>query len=307
MTTRVRRKRKGTWNYKRLFVFLLTVGLLLSILGGGIAWATIFEPAPPLADIPRGEEVPGKTHILIAGIDNYWAMTGRSDTMIVLSIDNESGDMVMISIPRDSRYDIPGHGYDKLNQAMMEGGIPLLRACIEELLGIRIDHYVFTNLAGFEDIVDAVGGIQIQVEKEMRIRTTKPTRWVELEPGSYRMDGLLAMAYVRFRSDEEGDFGRMRRQREFLVALSKKMLSVWNAYRLPLLVHALTGAVRTDIPLTEGLRLAMDFRDLNIEQLQTVHLPGTCKVMDGKAFVLLDMEEKDRIVDEIIWEKTTQE
>ncbi len=291
----------GSWHIPRIIALLLVVGILTATVGAGVTWARIYQAEPPLADFPRGEAVPGKTHILVAGIDNYRAMTGRSDTMMVLSVDHKTGQMVFLSIPRDSRYDIPGHGIDKLNQSMLLGGIPLLRACVEELLGIRVDHYIFTNLAGFEKIVDAVGGLTIEVTTPMRIRTTWPAEWVELEPGTHRMDGLLAMAYLRFRTNHEGDFGRMRRQRQFLVTLTKEALRIKNVYRLPLLALAMAEAVRTDIPLHKGLSLALSFRRLDMDELETVHLPGTPKILDGKAFVLLDDAAKDRLVDQYLW------
>ncbi len=303
MVKRIRRRRKP-WQGIKPKQILIGV-LILSLLWGWWMWAKIFQAVPNNAlSTVRGESREGITNILIAGVDNYYSMEGRADSVMILSIDTRDNSATITSVPRDSRVTVDGYGYRKLSMTMEIGGMPLLRSKLEALLGIRIDHYIFTNLAGFEDIVDALGGITVNVPKEMTVRKTFPNDWVTLQPGIQRMDGTTTLAYLRFRSDSGHDPGRMARHREFFTTLAKQTLRARNLFRFPLILHAMSNAVRTDLTISEGLALANRMRTMDLGQIPMVALEGPFELIDGLAYYVIDMDHLKKTVSAYILRDT---
>ncbi len=180
--------------------------------------------------------------------------TWRTDTMIVVSIDTERTVVRLLSIPRDLWVGIPGHGYDRINTADMWGelaqegsGPALVKQTIKETLGIPIDYYVRADFDGFIKIIDAIGGLDIDVEC--------PLTDIELEPGIQHMDGELALLYARSRITTS-DFDRSRRQRKLLMALWGQAMSADIVPRIPALWVAMSDTFETDMPLDQVLSLA---------------------------------------------------
>jgi len=194
-------------------------------------------------------------HIILLGSDKREDQsTWRTDTMIVVSIDTERKVVRLLSIPRDLWVNIPGHGSERINTADMwgelaqEGGGPaLVKQTIYESLGIPIDYYVRADFDGFIKIVDAIGGVDIDVEC--------PLTDIELDTGIQHMDGDTALLYARSRITTS-DFDRSRRQRKLLMALWGKAKSANIVTRIPSLWSAMSGTFETDMPLDEVLSLA---------------------------------------------------
>lgn len=180
--------------------------------------------------------------------------TWRTDTMIVVSIDTERKVVRLLSIPRDLWVNIPGHGNERINTADMwgelaqEGGGPdLVKQTIYESLGIPIQYYVRADFDGFMEIIDAIGGVDIDVECALTD--------IELEPGIQHMDGEMALLYARSRITTS-DFDRSRRQRKLLMALWGKAKSADIVTKIPALWSAMSGTFETDMPLSQVLSLA---------------------------------------------------
>jgi LCP family protein required for cell wall assembly len=180
--------------------------------------------------------------------------TWRTDTIIVLSIDNESNFVRLLSLPRDLWVNIPGHGYDRINTADLwgevaqeNGGPDLVKRTISENLGIPIHYYVRVDFDGFMKIIDAVGGLDIDVEC--------PLPDIELAPGMTHMDGEMALLFARSRITTS-DFDRSNRQRKLLMALWDQGLSVDVIPKLPALSIAMADTVQTDLPLDRIIALA---------------------------------------------------
>ncbi|UOE18287.1 LCP family protein [Thermobifida halotolerans] len=178
----------------------------------------------------RPEDQPGTTY-LIVGSDSREGLseedmdelrTGsaegkRTDTIMVLYVP-EDGRSAIISVPRDSYVDIPGIGSNKINAAFAEalgGGPATLVQTFEQASGVHIDHYVEIGFAGFVDIVDAVGGVELCPEEPMQ----DPKAGLDIEAGCQVMDGATALGYVRTRATPRADLDRIQRQREFFSAL----------------------------------------------------------------------------------------
>ncbi|MGD8903451.1 MAG: LCP family protein [Anaerolineae bacterium] len=179
--------------------------------------------------------------------------TWRTDTMIVVSVDTERKVVRLLSIPRDLWVNIPGHGYERINSADMWGelaqegsGPALVKQTVYENLGIPIQYYVRADFDGFIEIIDAVGGVDIDVEC--------PLPDIEMEAGIQHMDGEDALLYARSRITTN-DFDRSRRQRKLLMALWGKAKSSDIITKIPALWMAMAGTFETDLPLDKVLSL----------------------------------------------------
>jgi len=232
----------------------------------------LFVPGPPVAQSPTsGTFVPAANiqtasqagangtrpylHIILLGSDKLAGdSTWRTDTMIVVSVDTQRNVVRLLSIPRDLWVHIPGHGYDRINTAELWGelantgsGPDVVKQTIEENLGIPIDYYARADFEGFTKIIDAFGGVDINVEC--------PLTHIPLEAGMQHLDGALALKYARSRSTTS-DFDRIRRQRKVLLALWDKAKSMDIIPRIPALWVAMGDTFQTDMPLSQVLSLA---------------------------------------------------
>ena len=161
----MRRTRRQKRSFRRVkwlaFFLLLFVGIGLVWGFGGLHGRGARGGAPGLM---AGEHT---VHVMILGVDERADDVGRSDTLMVATLDTESGKGALLSVPRDTRLAIDGHGYDKANHAYAFGGHALSMSTVENLLGVPMDHYLIINTSAFERIIDAIGGVDINVEKRM--------------------------------------------------------------------------------------------------------------------------------------------
>ncbi|NLM51738.1 MAG: LCP family protein [Firmicutes bacterium] len=297
----MRKKRRSSFGC--LFVVILLILLVMGLGWVWSVWAHIHEPQaegePPYVRDDDIVEEPGKTitNILVLGLDQRGEEKARADTIIVLSINQDTKEVAMISIPRDSRVEIPGRGLDKINHAYVYGGINLMRATVEKLLGVPIHHYVLTNFSGFVGLVDTLGGVTLNVERSLYVKAEKNYPAVKLEPGEQRLSGYEALAYVRFRKDSEGDFGRMRRQQQFLQAVAKEVLQPKSLLKLPQLAQQAAEYLRTDLPLSKALSLAQQAASLNFDDVKAVTLQGTGRTIGGVSYVILDETYLQEVVE----------
>ncbi|GAA3309663.1 LCP family protein [Nonomuraea dietziae] len=207
----------------------------------------------------RPADTPG-TNWLLVGSDSREGLTAaerkklatgravgrRTDSMMLLHIPEGGDRPTLVSLPRDSAVSIPGQGRNKLNAAFAIGGPQLLTRTIENVTGIRIDNYMEVGFAGFVDIVDAVGGVEICVKSPIN----DPKAGLKLKKGCQEMDGGTALGYVRTRKGGAlPDFERTKRQRQFLSAVVKKAASplvLINPFTSIPLAMGATDAVRVD-------------------------------------------------------------
>lgn len=217
---------------------------------------------------------------------------GRSDTLMILRADLDKKKGVLISIPRDFYVEIPGHGQDKINHSYNYGGVPLTIQTVEQYTGLDINHYAVVDYNGFTQIVDAIGGVTVDVDERM-------VDWElgdPIEKGRQKMDGVTALHYVRWRNDPRGDFARIEHQQKFARALIDESSRVLTAFKLPQLVNIVANNVQTDMTISEMLNMVNAVRSLNQENLDTVSLPGSPDMIDGVSYVIPDQEKVDMIL-----------
>ncbi|MDR3067966.1 MAG: LCP family protein [Cellulomonas sp.] len=213
---------------------------------------------------------PGTTY-LIAGSDardgsiaDTTTTGSRADTILLLHVP-DAGTTSLISLPRDTYVDIPGHGPAKLNAATAYGGAPLLVQTVEQLSGLKVDHYVEIGMGGVKSVVDAVGGVDLCWDADV----DDPDSGLVWTAGCHQADGTQALAFSRMRkSDPTGDIGRGLRQRQVVGAVMNRVdpgSLVWHPTQQVALVDAGTAALRVDqgTSIVDLGRLALAFRAAN--------------------------------------------
>ena len=257
---------------------------------GYIAFGYFF-PETGLDNLAPTDRLNLKKNIVVMGVDERSDDVGRSDTLFVVMFDSSNKSASLLSVPRDTRVRIDGHGWDKINHAYAYGGRELTQKTVEELLGIKINNYVMVDFKGFTGLVDAIGGIDIDVEKDMYYHDTWDGFTVDLKKGRQHLDGKTAIQYVRFR-DEEGDIGRIRRQQHFLMAVYDKITSADMLLHIPGLAKQLTSMVKTDMPLSDMMDLGRALHSMVKEKgLSMAMVPGTPKYIDGISYWLPDITD----------------
>lgn len=237
--------------------------------------------------------------ILAVGCDSS-SDAGLADTVIVMVVSPKTGDISALSIPRDSRVEVPGVGPRRINSSHVIGGMPLTMQTAELLLGIPIDKYIEISVPGIVKLVDTIGGVDIDVEKRMKYRDRRGHLDIDLQPGLQHLDGTQAMGYVRFRHDATGDLGRMERQRHFLRAVLSQIMKPNNISRLPQLAEAFVETVNTDLTVKELLTLKKLVEQAGPDGIRAETLPGEPRMIGGQSMIELDPDKVRETVDRVL-------
>jgi polyisoprenyl-teichoic acid--peptidoglycan teichoic acid transferase len=296
------KKKKRTW------LRVVGIVLLLMLLGGGAyaysiyhslnsAVETMHTPIDRDKSDKRTKEVKftdkDPFSVLLMGVDERENDKGRSDTMIVLTVNPEKKSVKMLSIPRDTLTDIVGHGTrDKINHAYAFGGVEMAMDTVEEMLDIPIDYYVQINMEGFEDIVNAVGGITVNNDLNFTYSG------FSFPEGSIDLNGKKALAYTRMRyEDPRGDFGRQIRQRQIIQGIIREGASVSSLWKFDDIFDALGSNVRTNMKFEEMVDIQKHYKDAanDIEQIKIETGSGT--KIDNIYYYLIPDEELVQIQD----------
>lgn len=264
-------KKKVLWSL--LIVFLLVAGAGAYYLGSTYQALDSFQKddkespfeqveaaAPTQAPEPPKWEGSEPVNILLMGVDARGLKKGevpRSDTMLVASLDPVNKRISLFSILRDTYVNISGYGSDRINSAITKGPNTAMET-VSDLLGIPIQYYVYTDFQGFIALVDAVGGVDFEVEKDMVYKTIAdgPEYDIDLKKGYQHLDGNKALQYVRFRHDATSDYTRTERQRAFLKAIASKLTSTTSLLKLPTILSEVSPYIDTNLSPLDMLKLA---------------------------------------------------
>jgi LCP family protein required for cell wall assembly len=238
---------------------------------------------------------PSAMNIVLVGYDkrpegSKEVTEGRSDTIILMHIDPDRDFVSLLSVPRDTLADIPGYGLYKINGAYAFGGGALLIRTIQSEIGVDLDHYVALNLQGFQALTDALGGVYMDVDRRY-LNLTQPWENIDLQPGYQLLNGGLALDYVRFRHDDNIDFGRMARQQQFITAVREQALG-WNlTLKVPKLIKALFSNLDTDLSANELIKLAYWVMKLDGGRIKQAEIKAKTGMIHGIFYVLPTDEE----------------
>lgn len=302
-----RRSHKKTSGGKKVLRIVLIVLLILVLAIVGAVAKLYFDVSGSVdrtyesvdrdngRDVNFSDEEPFS--VLLLGIDTGdlgRTEQGRSDTMMVATVDPQENKSSLVSIPRDTYVDIVGHDtQDKINHAYAFGGASMSMDTVSEFLDIPIDHYVSINMEGIKELVDAVDGVD--VNNDLEFEQDGHT----YNFGKIHMNGEEALGYLRMRhEDPEGDYGRQKRQRKVVEAVIDKSLSLSGATQYRSILDAMEDNMKTDLSFGDMRSIALDYRGAfsNIDQLQ---LQGEGFSQDGVSYQRVDENELKEVQDNL--------
>ena len=240
-------------------------------------------------------------NILAFGIDDT-SHSKRSDSIIVVHLNKTQNHIGALSIPRDTRVSIPGIGRTRINHAFSHGGIDLLKESVSQFLGIPINYYLKIDLSGVETIVNSLGGLEIDVKKSLNYVDYAGDLYIDIPKGKQLLKGKKVMEYLRFRHDEEGDIGRIRRQQIFLDHLVKKILSFDGVLKLPEIIKTTKSIVSTDLSFVQLLSLTRDFKDaVTNDSILKATVPGSASLVGGAYYWKPNVTALDKVVEDTLY------
>lgn len=237
----------------------------------------------------QGIVIEDRINILVLGMDaRPCEKSSRTDTIIFASFDPENNRLAVMSIPRDTRVNIPGHGFRKINEAVMYGGPELVSQVVEDLLGVSIDYYILTNFEGFKNIVDSVGGVNFYIPQNMYYYDPADGTLIDLKKGEQLLDGDKALQFIRFRGYPNGDIDRTVHQQEFFKALAKKILQPDTVTKLHNLIPCINDAIDTNLGMLKMIELVKAARNFKDIEIVSQTLPGRFAEVYGISYWYVD-------------------
>lgn len=238
--------------------------------------------------------------VLLMGVDtgdearsDLWS--GQSDTMIVMTINPKTNTTTMVSLERDMLTNIIDKDGDKvdtakLNAAYAGGGAVNAVATIQQQIGLDIDKYALINMNGLKDLVDAVGGIEVNntLGEPISIEETEPDYTAVVAPGKQHINGDQALVYARMRhQDPEGDIGRQARQREVITQIVSKILSLDSITKYEQILKAISGNMKTDFAVTgDSLKSLLGYKDA-FKKMRSIKLQGIGEMINGLSYQVM--------------------
>ncbi|MBY8911575.1 LCP family protein [Bacillus sp. YC2] len=298
---RVRKKKKKSKRkiiFKRILLLLTLVLLVAAGFGGYKVYKTINAADNSYDALSRGDKSRLRDEvidmkkkpfsILFMGIENYATSGkgGRSDSLIVVTLDPRNKTMKMLSIPRDTRVTLAGDTTGKktkINAAFSKGGADETVSTVEDFLGIPIDKYVTVDFNGFKDVIDEVGGIDVKVPFDFdEMSDVSKKKRIYFKKGNMHLNGEQALAYARMRKqDKRGDFGRNDRQKQILNAMIDQMSKASNIAKIDKIAEKASNNVQTNIRITEGLALQQIYSGFTSKKIDTLSITGSDLYLGG--------------------------
>jgi len=274
-----------------------TTGLvLLLLLGAGLYYFAPWKGTQGLSVHVTGERMPVENHfiVLVMGMDAI--QPNRTDTIMLLALNSHTGHVGAMSIPRDTRVMLPGRSSaQRINVAHAIGGENMTVQAVESLLGISIDYWARVHFDGFQNIVNTLGGVKVDIASPMKYTDEAQNLYIDLPAGTQKLDGEQALHFVRYRADNLGDVsladpqnevykGRVVRQLQFVESLAKQALQPSTLVKAPSLIPQILDMVDTNVPLDTALRLVSAVNQVDVSTMEQVVLPGEAKTIGGGSY-----------------------
>lgn len=289
---------------------LMTITLLWIVVFGYVLYNNglfgLLETTPDGLDL-KSAGIQNRVNVLLIGADQRsQQIKYNTDSLILASVDPDTKRVSLLSIPRDTRIYLPGHGYVKINSVAALTDMTTLQETVEDLTGEALAGYVQTNFQGFKKIIDTLGGITVDVEKDMYYETgDAEDGYINLHKGVQRLDGAKALQYARFRHDALADISRTARQQVVLKAVAKEMFKFSTLPKLPFLIPQLMQAVQTNLSAGDILALSKVAISFDSSNVASQTLPGTFYEQDGVSYWKVDPAEVKNVVQNLLLGQTT--
>ncbi|HHY39082.1 MAG TPA: LCP family protein [Clostridia bacterium] len=310
---KVERRRRKPWKMILGFVLIIVAVAALSAVLGAYNFMKTLNPGTGSLEAAQEPAPSERTNILILGIDGGVNGNGdklgrgpkRSDTMVVVSVDPDLKKVGVLSIPRDTRVRIPGRsGYDKIAHAHAYGGPELAMKTVEEFLGVPIHYYARADFEGFAKIIDTLGGIEMDVEKDMHYEDPAQGLKINLKAGRQVLDGDKALQFVRYRQYPNGDIGRVRAQQKFFAAVIDKFFQMKTVWKLPSLASQIKECLETNMDPEDMVRLGSILARMDTNSIEMAMVPGRDAMITDKGHTLsywvADKPELQKVVDRLL-------
>ncbi|HET7581104.1 MAG TPA: LCP family protein [Bacillales bacterium] len=244
--------------------------------------------------VDDGDGTPKPISILLMGVDQRPHDVGRSDTLIVMTLNPKTNKMQMVSIPRDTRVHIPGReGYHKINAAYAYGGTALAMKTVKNYLNVPLDYYIRINMQGLSQLVDAVGGIRVYNDISWHDEGYYKKGYF-YHKGWLHLNGPQTLGYVRMRHlDPRGDFGRNERQRDVIQAIVDKAAGFSSFSHYQKILDAISSNVRTNLTFEDMKYIALNYRKCK-KHIKTYELHGTPQMINGISWVIVSDSEREK-------------
>lgn len=309
------RNKKRTTPFKRFLKVVLTLVLITAIAGlgyaGYIAYTIKNVAQDSYEELERGEKselreekVTMKSDpvtILLMGVDDYVKNDkGRTDTLLLITLNPITKEVAILSIPRDTRAYIPDvERKDKINAAYAYGDEQGTIEAVQELLDVPVDYYIKTGVQGFQDVVDELGGITVTVPFDFKQVDLK-NKYVYFKEGQMELDGREALAFVQMRKeDPRGDFGRNERQQEAIRAIADKAVSLNTLTKANRVIETMGANIKTNIQLKELLGLRTFYDEIKNQDFKRLELEGYDDNINGLYYYIPDEQSLQEVGDEI--------
>lgn len=290
------------------FIKIVSMLLLMSLLSVGVGGYIYLKSLNPL-DVSlmnknsknKNSEAIQKINILVLGVDETSPTDPRrSDTMILLSYNPKTNKAYILSIPRDTMIKLDKYGTQKINAAYPIGGPQLAMDMVSQLIGEPVDYYIKIGYEGFKQLVDDLGGVEMNVPMDMDYDDNAGNLHIHLKKGVQLLDGEKALQLVRFRHGyAEQDLERVKVQREFLLAMFQKAKDPSSLLKIHRILKTINQYVETNIPPTTMLKYADYLLKLDKDNIKTATLPGTSQYIDGVAYYITDPQEVLQFMDNL--------
>ena len=284
-----------------LAVILLIMLMFIGAVTGSTVMNTWQEKHKPvdISTLPEEEQQAARDeraleniNILLVGCDQRDSEVARADTIMLATLRPVDKEVSLLSIPRDTLAKIPGHGTTKINHSMAYGGMDMLKETVEDLLDVKVDYTMQVNFEAFKSIIDAIGGVTIDVEARMY----KPTENIDLQPGLQHLNGYDALAYVRWRGDGSADLGRIERQQKFLAAVVDGLKNM-NLKEALGVAGAVMDNLTTDMSVADMTRYATKFVGMTPDNIETHSLVGEpVTLSNGMKCLRVTQKEIDEVM-----------
>jgi len=303
-------KRKKKSRRKGCLIGCLIFFLILAVIGAVFAFFVYRNVQNTSDQIYSGIEEEQVTHqsrennsvdvssgdpfsILLMGVDTGAegrSGQGRADTMMVMTVNPNTNQTSIVSIPRDSYVDIPGVGMDKINHSYAFGGTSLAVNTVQNLFNMPIDYYVSVNMEGLQQIVDALGGITITPSMSF---TSGDYSFTEGQPT--QMDGDMALSYVRMRyEDPQGDYGRQARQRQVVQGIISSIASIDSIFNYQDVLSVLGNNMQTNMAFGDMVDVFTNYRSA-ISNMEQIQMSGSGTMMNGVYYDIIPDSELNRV------------
>lgn len=267
--------------------FFTTIILIIILALGGFAAYYYFFEGEDADKIDEGGENLQFLMLGVDSLDSKKADNARSDTIMVVNLDGKTGKVNIISIPRDTYTKINGYKKTKINHSFKYGGSELTLDTVNKLLGTDIKYYVTVDYRFVEDVVDKIGGVEVDVPIDMKYEdpTADPPLTIDIKAGRQNLKGYDAIGFLRFRKGyKDADLGRVKAQQQFMSAILSKMKEPKTLVRSPLLLSSYVSYTENNIPVKKLIKMAAKMRNVTSEDIVTNTLPGTPKYMKGVSY-----------------------